>query len=253
MYMKFLSVVDLFFKCLKLFLKVVYTSWEARITFSFSNILTFVNWCMYICSFLLRKASYATAAVYVSKNTPDPFTTNCFISILTNNFVLFPFSYNPVPKCWVAFISYEWLFIPICVYEMKGLVHFTRDLINTYVFSFFKWIRRDSLNVPSAGSMVLCREALSWEELVLCYLQYISLSLLIATWQLSFAQHFWNMLILLLVSGVFRIFKNPTRLLKSVAFTEELSIPGVLFSLTAVLGTEWFGEGFVMGYGSLHL
>jgi len=59
----------------------------------------------------------------------------------------------------------------------------------------------------------------------------VSLSFLLDSWQLRFAQILRNMLILLLVSGAFGIFKNSTGLLKSVIFPEELSITGVLFSL----------------------
>lgn len=130
MFMKFLPAVELFIKCFKLFLKVIFASCQARLIFCFSNTLTFMNWCMHVSNFLLRKAWCEPQQQSLSVKMLQSFCYKLRHFHCHKQFSLFPFNYNPVLICWGAFISYEWLSIPICVYRMKSLMQFTRVLIN---------------------------------------------------------------------------------------------------------------------------
>lgn len=160
-------------------------------------------------------------AIFVCTNALDLFTRNCVISILTNNLVYF---HSIMILSWYTGV-YSYLMngfpYPLCLNKGSDGVHKGFDKL---IFLTVSW--GDSLNEPSAGGVVLCREALGLRGWFSAIYNTFNLSFPVATWQQRFAQVFWNMLILLLASAAFGIFKNPTRLLKSFIFPEDLFITG---------------------------
>lgn len=166
-------------------------------------------------------------AISICINALDLFTTNCVISILTNNLVYF---HSIMILSWYTGV-HSYLMngfpYPLCLKNKESDA--VQKGFDKLIFLTESW--GDSLNEPSAGGVVLCREALSLRGWFSATYNTFNFSFSIATWQRRFAQVFWNMLILLLVSAVSGIFKNPARLLKPFIFPEDLFISGGLVFL----------------------